>query len=221
MFLILFLFVLFVPTFNVLVSTLVDVCAHSALYNPVSATLSFFCSHSHFRLLCICPCLCLCPISLFVYTVFLSRCFLLPTLCLSAIVSLPSFLFAHGFCLRSDLFVSTLLVLFVPTLGVCVYSRRCLRPLCFYPLCVLLVFLSILFHTKSYEPFISGMYGMWMHILIHAFCKIFNWTIYQLCRCILQFTRLELHIQFEPLDLHILVDQLLWEKWDLTYQKRA
>ena len=38
----LFLFVLFVPTFNVLVSTLVDVCAHSALYNPASATLSLF-----------------------------------------------------------------------------------------------------------------------------------------------------------------------------------
>ena len=37
-----FLFVFFVPTFNVLVSTLVDVCAYSALYNPVSATLSLF-----------------------------------------------------------------------------------------------------------------------------------------------------------------------------------
>ena len=136
--------------------------------------------------------------------------------CVSAIFSLcPRFLSQiRSLCVHSAYIVRA-------HSRVCVYSRRCLRPLCFYPLCVLLVFLSILFHTKTYEPFISGMYGMWMHILIHAFCKIFNWTIYQLCRCILQFTRLELHIQFEPLDLHIIVDQLLWEKWTLTYQKRA
>ena len=156
-------------------------CLLSSMFVPTLHSITlflllslFFRSHSHFRSLCVCPCLCLCPISLFVRTVFLSSCVFLPTLCLSAIVCLPSFLSAHGVCARSDLFVSTLLVLFVPTLGVCVYSRRCLRPLCFCPLCVLLVFLSILFHTKTYEPFISGMYGMWVHILIHAFCKIVN-----------------------------------------------
>ena len=96
--------------------------------------------------------LCLCNLYFYQTVPFCPLCAFL-ALC----VCLPSFLFAHGVCVRSDLFVSTLLVLFVPTLGVCVYSRRCLRPLCFCPLCVLLVFLSILFHTKTYEPFISGM----------------------------------------------------------------
>ena len=87
------------------------------LFLPLSI---FFRSHSHFRSLCICPCLCLCPISLFVYILFLSNCVFLPSLCLSSIVCLLSFLSVHGVCVRSDLFVSTVLVLFVPTLGVCV-----------------------------------------------------------------------------------------------------
>ena len=134
-------------------------CLLSSMFVPTLHSITLFLPLSlYFGAVCIFVnsvyarvCLCLCPISLFVYTVFLSNCVFLPTLCLSVIVCLPSFLFAHGVYVRSDLFVSTLLVLFVPTLGVCVYSRRCLRQLCFCPLCVILVFLFILFHTKTDE----------------------------------------------------------------------
>ena len=59
--------------------------------------------------------LCLCNLYFYQTVSFCPLCAFL-ALC----VCLPSFLFAHGVCVRSDLFVSTLLVLFVPTLGVCV-----------------------------------------------------------------------------------------------------
>ena len=97
-----------------------------------------------FRCLCklhFCPAVSFCPLY-----AFLPLCVFLPS------VFLPTV------SVKSDLFVSTLLVLFVPTLGVCVYSRRCLRPLCFCLLCVLLVYLFILFHTKTYELGVIGSY---------------------------------------------------------------
>ena len=113
-----FLFVFFVPTFNVLVSTLVDVCAHSALYSPVSATLSLFSQPFAFSFTLYMP------VFVFVSNLFVCVNCVFVQLCLSAhsvpfchcCVFLPSCLSAHG------VFVSTLLVLFVPTLGVCVYS---------------------------------------------------------------------------------------------------
>ena len=130
--------------------------------NHGCATLYLFRNQSHLFLFTLYM-----PVFVFVSNLFvcvnciLSSCVFLPTLCLSATLCLPAVcLSANGVSVKSDLFVSTLLVLFVPTLGVCVYSRRCLRPLCFCPLCVLLVFLFILFHTKTYE--LSVISGTWV-----------------------------------------------------------
>ena len=166
------LFVLFVPTFNVFESTLVGVCAHSItlfmrLFLSLCESLwthSHFCSlHFVYVRVCLCVqfrCLCklhFCPaVSFCPLYAFLSLCVLLPSVFLPTVSA------------KSDLCVSTLLVLFVPTLGVCVYSRRCLRPLCFCPLCVVLVFLFILFHTKMRYFRHLG------HIVTKASCKIFK-----------------------------------------------
>ena len=145
------LFVLLVHTFNVFVSALVGVCAHSAS-----------CAHS--ITLFVRLSLCLHPLA-FLFTLYMSLFWYVSNLfvCVNCIF-VQLFLSAHCvffyppvflstvLCAQvsvSDLFVSTLLLLFVPTLGVCVYSRRCLRPLCFCPLCVLLVFLFTLSHTKT------------------------------------------------------------------------
>ena len=111
--------------------------------------------------------LCLCNLYFYQTVSFCPLCAFLP-LC----VCLPSFLFAHGVCVRSDLFVSTLLVLFVPTLGVCVYSRRCLRPLCFCPLCVLFsVFVHFILHQDLWAWYYFRHLG---HIVTNASCKVFN-----------------------------------------------
>ena len=151
------LFVLLVHTFNVFVSALVGVCAHSAS-----------CAHS--ITLFVRLSLCLHPLA-FLFTLYMSLFWYVSNLfvCVNCMfvqlcLSVHSAPFCHCvsfyppvflptvLCAQvsvSDLFVSTLLLLFVPTLGVCVYSRRCLRPLCFCPLCVLLVFLFTLSHTKT------------------------------------------------------------------------
>ena len=202
---------LLVPTFNEFVSALVSVCSQSAS-----------CAHSitlYVRLY-----LSLHPLA-FLFTLYMSLFWYVPNLfvCVNCILvqlflSAHSVLFCHCvffyppvflstvLCAQvsvSDLFVSTLLLLFVPTLGVCVYSRRCLRPLCFCPLCVLLVFLSILFHTKTYEPFISGMY--W-HVDAYSIEPYINYVGAYCNSRVLQY------IQFELPDLHFLVDQLLSKK---------
>ena len=138
---------------SVLLPTLHSIILFLRLFLYFATTCIFF--HSVYARICVCvKSLCLCKLY-FCPAMFFCPLFAFMPLCvfLSALL-----FFTHGVCVRSDLLsVSTLLALFLPTLGVCVCSRRCLRPLGFCPLCVLLVFLSILFHTKTYEPcIISG-----------------------------------------------------------------
>ena len=134
--------------------------------NHGCATLAMFRNHSHLFLFTL-------YMPVFVSNLFvcvnciLSSCIFLPTR-----VFLPSCLSFYPF--RSDLLVSTLLVclyclcplsVFVSTLvGVCAHSAsaRSVYSWCF----------SILCHTKTCEPCVIS--EQWVHILIHASCKIFN-----------------------------------------------
>ena len=95
--------------------------------------------------------------------------------CLSQIRSIcvnsACFVRAHSrcLCLLSSVFAPTLLL---PAL------------------CTLSVFVHFISHQDLWT---LCYFRQWVHFL-----KIFNWTIYQLCRCILQFTRLAVHSIWTP-----------------------
>ena len=133
-------------------------------------------------------------------------------------------------CLSAIVCLSVCPLFSLPTVSVSDQISLC--PLCLYCSCQLSVFVSSLVGVCDHSASARSVYswcscpfyftprpmnllfqacaGMWTHILVHAFCKIINWIIYQLCRCILQFTRLAVHSIWTP-DLHFLMDQLLWK----------
>ena len=173
---------------SVLLPTLHSIILFLRLLFYFAATCIFV--HSVYARICVCiKSLCLCKLYFCPAMSFCPLCAFMP-LCvfLSALL-----FFTHGVCVWSDLLsVSTLLALFLPTLGVCVCSRRCLRPLGFCPLCVLLVF----FYSMSHQDLWAFCYfravgaysnsrilqniqlnhisAMQVHIAIHAPCSSFN-----------------------------------------------
>ena len=159
------LFVLFVPTFNVFESTLVGVCAHSiTLFMRLSLSLcESLWTHSHFCSL---------------HFVYVRDCLCVQFRCLCKLHFCP----AVSFC---PLYAFLLLCVFLPSVflpTVSLSDQICLCPLCLYCLCPLsvfvstlvgvcahsasarsvysLVFLFILFHTKTYE--LGVISGTWV-----------------------------------------------------------
>ena len=134
------------------------------LYMPVFVSNLFVC------VTCIFIKLCLSAHSVpFCHCVSVSPLFSLPTVSVSDQISLcPLCLYCS--CPLS-VFVSSLV-------GVCAHSAsaRSVYSWCSCPFYFTPRLMNLLFQACA---------GMWMHILVHAFCKIINWIIYQLCRCIL------------------------------------
>ena len=185
------LFVLLVHTFNVFVSALVGVCAHSAscahsitLFVRLSLCLHrlalFFFFHSVYVLVCVCvQSLCLCKLYVCPAVSFCPLCSFLP-LC----VFLPSCLSAHGplcpgVCVRS-VCVHSAFVVCAHSRCLCLLSSVSTPTLLLPAVCTLSEFVHFISHQDL--DVILRHLG---HIVTNASCKIFNWTIYQLCRCIL------------------------------------
>ena len=114
------------------------------LFLPLSLyfeTIRIFVNFVHARV-CV-QSLCLCNLYFYQTVPFCPLCAFL-ALC----VCLPSYLFAHSVCVRSDLFVSTLLVLFVPTLRcLCLVSSVFATTLLLPALCTL----GVLAHSISHQ----------------------------------------------------------------------
>ena len=156
------------------------VCAHSALTEPwlcdslfVSQPIAFILVHSVYACVCVCvQSLCLCKL----YFV---------QLCLSAhsmpfcysVSSCPLSFCQRCLCQIRSVCVQSACI-------VCAHSRcLCLLSSVFAPtLCTFSVFVHFISHQDLWAWCYFRHLG---HIVTNASCKIFNWTIYQLCRCIL------------------------------------
>ena len=180
------LFVLFVPTFNVFESTIVGVCAHSI---TLFMRLSLFVSHfgpTHIFV----PSTLYTSVIVFVSNFVVCVNCIFVQLCLSAhsmpfcysVSSCPLSFCQRCLCQIRSVCVQSACIVCAHSRCLCLLSSVSAPTLLLPALCTLSVFVHFISHQDLWAWCYFRHLG---HIVTNASCKIFNWTIYQLCRCIL------------------------------------